>query len=141
MPIVALVPVSLSAASKLVDNARRDAEAHAADLHLVDYLKTDGDTDRAATWSHRRADSDGLASLLREMGLEPPRSNERLIAITGAEAASAALLSYAESVGAVRIVISVPQRSPVGKILLGSDAQSVLLNAQCPVLAVPSAGR
>ncbi len=46
------------------------------------------------------------------------------------------LISAADSVDAVFIVIGLRRRSPVGKLLLGSNAQRVLLDASCPVLAV-----
>jgi nucleotide-binding universal stress UspA family protein len=46
------------------------------------------------------------------------------------------LVAVAEEVGAELIVIGLRRRSPVGKLILGSNAQRVLLDAGCPVLAV-----
>ena len=49
------------------------------------------------------------------------------------------VLQAAESAAAEFIVIGLRRRSPVGKLLLGSNAQRVLLDAACPVLAVKAA--
>ena len=46
------------------------------------------------------------------------------------------LVRAAETTNADFIVIGLRRRSPVGKLLLGSNAQKVLLDAACPVLAV-----
>ncbi len=46
------------------------------------------------------------------------------------------LVNVAEEVAADMIVIGLRRRSPVGKLILGSNAQRVLLDATCPVLAV-----
>ncbi len=49
------------------------------------------------------------------------------------------LVQVAADVGAALIVIGLRRRSAVGKLLLGSNAQDVLLEADCPVLAVKAA--
>ncbi|HEY7044733.1 MAG TPA: universal stress protein [Nocardioidaceae bacterium] len=49
------------------------------------------------------------------------------------------LIKVAEEVSAEFIVIGLRRRSPVGKLILGSNAQRILLDAPCPVLAVKAA--
>lgn len=46
------------------------------------------------------------------------------------------LIQVAEESGAEFIVIGLRRRTPVGKLILGSNAQRILLDASCPVLAV-----
>ena len=46
------------------------------------------------------------------------------------------LISIAEANRAEPIVIGLRRRSPVGKLILGSNAQRILLDAHCAVLAV-----
>jgi nucleotide-binding universal stress UspA family protein len=46
------------------------------------------------------------------------------------------LIAVADEVDADLIVIGLRRRTPVGKLILGSNAQAVLLDATCPVLAV-----
>jgi nucleotide-binding universal stress UspA family protein len=46
------------------------------------------------------------------------------------------LIAVAEEVSAEFIVIGLRRRSPVGKLILGSNAQRILLDAPCPVMAV-----
>ena len=46
------------------------------------------------------------------------------------------LIEVAEEVNADFIVIGLRRRTPVGKLILGSNAQRILLDASCPVLAV-----
>jgi nucleotide-binding universal stress UspA family protein len=46
------------------------------------------------------------------------------------------VLAVAEETGAELIVIGLRRRSPVGKLIMGSTSQRVLLGAHCPVLAV-----
>jgi nucleotide-binding universal stress UspA family protein len=46
------------------------------------------------------------------------------------------LIAVAEETDADFIVIGLRRRTPVGKLILGSNAQRILLDAPCPVLAV-----
>ena len=46
------------------------------------------------------------------------------------------LIEVAEQVGAGLIVIGLRRRTPIGKLVLGSNAQKILLEADCPVLSV-----
>jgi nucleotide-binding universal stress UspA family protein len=46
------------------------------------------------------------------------------------------VLSVAEEVSADLVVIGMRRRTPVGKLLMGSVAQRILLGAECAVLAV-----
>jgi nucleotide-binding universal stress UspA family protein len=56
----------------------------------------------------------------------------------GADAADD-IVAIAEEVDADFIVIGLRRRTPVGKLVMGSHAQRVLLHAGCPVLAVKTA--
>ncbi len=72
-----------------------------------------------------------VRTALSESGLE----HELRVLGRGHEA-SDELVDVAEELGAELIVIGLRRRSPVGKLILGSNAQRVLLDAPCPVLTV-----
>jgi nucleotide-binding universal stress UspA family protein len=76
------------------------------------------------------ADLDALAARLEHEGLE---HDIRQPAIGSA---AQEILDAASELGAELIVIGVRRRSPVGKLVTGSTAQQVLLQAECAVLAV-----
>ncbi len=46
------------------------------------------------------------------------------------------LVDVADEIGAECIVIGLRRRTPVGKLILGSNAQRILLDASCPVISV-----
>ncbi len=50
--------------------------------------------------------------------------------------AAEAILAAQNQAEAALIVIGVRRRSPVGKLILGSTAQRMILQADCPVVAV-----
>jgi nucleotide-binding universal stress UspA family protein len=54
----------------------------------------------------------------------------------GSDSAAEAILAAADDTGADLIIIGLRRRSPVGKIITGSTAQAVLIDANCPVLSV-----
>ena len=55
---------------------------------------------------------------------------------TVGENISEAVLFEAEQAAATTLVLGIRRRSPVGKILMGSVAQSILLDSPIPVVAV-----
>ncbi len=70
----------------------------------------------------RQLDAEGVAHEVRQLvrGMDPAED----------------LIAVATETGADFIVIGLRRRSPVGKLILGSNAQRILLEAPCPVLAV-----
>ena len=48
------------------------------------------------------------------------------------------LIQVADDMQADFIIIGLRRRSPVGKLILGSNAQRILLDAACPVMTVKS---
>lgn len=77
-------------------------------------------------------DLDALAARLTSDGV--PHEVRHVDIGTGQ--ASDVILNAAEETQADLVVVGMHRRSPVGKAFLGSNAQRVLLDAPCPVLAV-----
>ncbi len=78
--------------------------------------------------------ADQLASIAHSLEGEGIAHEVRVI--EGREEPSEDLISVAEETNALFIVIGLRRRSKVGKLFLGSNAQRILLDAACPVLAV-----
>ena len=106
------------------------AEARSRGTRLVVVNTSRGD----AAVDQRYVDDEQLAGLrdrLAATGLQ----HDVVHATRGLDA-SEELLAVAAEHRADLVVIGLRRRSPVGKLLMGSTAQRVLLDATCPVLAV-----
>ncbi len=78
--------------------------------------------ERELTEVRAQLDAEGIENEVRQLvrGLEPAED----------------LIAVAQETGADFIVIGLRRRTPVGKLILGSNAQRILLEAPYPVLAV-----
>jgi nucleotide-binding universal stress UspA family protein len=114
---VAAVDYAITAAAKdgsrlvIVNSGVRGSDAHPA---FAD----------ASEW-------DALAARLAELGIE-----HELRQPASAQSPADEILAAATDVSADMIVIGLRRRSPVGKLFLGSSSQQVILDAECPVVAV-----
>lgn len=80
------------------------------------------------------ADLDAIDAELTQAGID-----HEVRQPTEGRGAAEEILRVAAEQDATLVVIGLRQRSPVGKLLMGSTAQQVLLEAACPVLAVKAA--
>jgi nucleotide-binding universal stress UspA family protein len=97
-------------------------------LHVVNTSRGDSLIDS------RFASGDALASVratLQQSGVVHEIDQN-----VGGHDASDELVAIADRVKASLIVIGLRRRSPTGKLITGSQAQRILLDANCPVLAV-----
>ncbi|WP_139980925.1 universal stress protein [Nocardioides litoris] len=106
-----------------LDRAIEEARLRGSALVVVHSHRARGD--------EAEPDLSGVQAKLEASGVE----HEVRQLVRGFEAAED-LVSVAESADAELIVIGLRRRTPVGKLILGSNAQRVLLDAHCPVLAV-----
>jgi nucleotide-binding universal stress UspA family protein len=124
--LVGYVPTPLGEATLRagVEEARRRSEP----LVVVNMSRDDVLVD-----AHRAA-SDDLARVERdvaELGVEV-----EVVRIEQGNDPATAIVAAAAERGASVIVIGLRHRTPVGKLIMGSAAQRILIEATCPVLAV-----
>ena len=123
--VVGYVPTDEGLAA--VDHAVAFAKRDRARLVVVN---TGHHGDNAHPLFASPADLDALAARLDGEGLQHD------IRQPASGSAAHEILNAASELGAELIVIGIRRRSPVGKLVTGSTAQQVLLNAECAVLAV-----
>jgi nucleotide-binding universal stress UspA family protein len=98
-----------------LDRAIQEAQAGQAELVVINSSRGDAYVDQRFVQA-------GVEHRL----LQPLRGHD----------AADEVLQAAESHRAELIVIGLRKRTPVGKLIMGSTAQRILLQAECPVLAV-----
>ncbi|MGZ4454481.1 MAG: universal stress protein [Nocardioides sp.] len=119
-------PEGEAALSKAIEEAKlRNAKLVVVNSHRGGHEFDDAtavQTEAEMNAVRARLDESGVPYDLRQLvrGFEPAED----------------LFSLAEANNAQLIVIGLRRRSPVGKLILGSNAQRILLDAHCPVLAV-----
>lgn len=124
--VVGYVPNRLGDAA--VDAAVDEARRRGTDVVVVNTTRADRLVDRRYA---QDAEAEILEARLEESGV--PFTVRRF---TSTDLAADDVLGVAEEVGAELVVIGLRHRTPVGKLIMGSTAQSILLDATCPVLAV-----
>lgn len=124
--IVGYIPTPEGEAA--LEEATREAERRGVELVVLNSARREAYVDdRYAQDGQWRAVEERLArSGIRFRLLRPESANDT----------ATDLIEAAEQHGAGLLVIGLRRRSAVGKLILGSTAQRVLLQAPCPVLAV-----
>ena len=126
--VVGFVPTPEGRAA--LERGLTEAKLRGLRLEVVDSHRGGGsyDVDEARKIE---AELEDFAARLRDEGVE-----HNVRSFVRGNDPSEDLVSVAEESEAELIVIGLRRRTPVGKLLLGSNAQQILLNADCPVLAV-----
>lgn len=136
--MVVVVPVAESGQSSLVEEGAKLAEAFGEELHVIHVVDADVGSEDIGTSSDRSRET--LREIARERAAEATGTVEgrvplRTEGLVGEDVAGR-IVAYAKERDASYVVIGGRKRSPVGKALFGSVAQSVLLNADRPVVSV-----
>lgn len=83
--------------------------------------------------AHKAGLSDEIAKVLAEVDLD---SVDWTLQVTTGEDAAEAIFDVLTDLDVELLVIGARRRSPVGKLILGSVTQTIILNADVPVLVV-----
>jgi len=115
--------------------AAREARLRGAELAVIHVVDT---VDLDLIEAHRAGLADEISKVLADCGME--KVAWRLDLAAGAnEDIAGTVLAFTAAVRADLLVIGARRRSPVGKFLLGSVTQTIILDADVPVLVVKEA--
>lgn len=117
-----------------------EAELRGLPLHLVTYVggavvEGPGEAKVSRT-QHEGADRALLAAVARAEAAGVSATSH----VVGGLDPSGAIIELSRQVGALLLVTGMRRRSAVGKLLMGSTSRDLIMAADCPVLAVKSAG-
>ena len=114
--------------SLLLELAKKSAPAPAT-FHLATLILVGAHEDEPERLRASQAELDGVAEQLRRDGYDVA-TPVGVVAV----AAGVDLVHKANDMSCDLVVIGLAKRSRVGKALMGSDAQRVLMSAECPVI-------
>lgn len=117
-------------AKAILKLAVKHADAFGADLNIVTVLEQRHDLQR----DDIEAVEDELEKL--KLSFKNDNFNCETYTMVSLLTPGEALVEFSEENVIDEIVIGVKKRSKVGKLVFGSNAQYIILNAPCPVLAV-----
>ena len=120
-----------SAAKIALEIAKRHALAFQAHILVVTSMEGGASGEIKAQAQKAEANLDKVKELFESQGI----SCETHLLIRGLPAAEDIVL-FAREKDADELIIGIKKRSKVGKLMFGSTAQFVILNAPCPVLTV-----
>ena len=138
MPIVAGVDRS-ERAQVVIERAQELADAYDIQVHIVHVGDRTGAT-AAQEGGEFQAELEAAQERAAQVAIESAEQvgdleEYRTVGLVGDPAQE--LVAYAADQDAEFIVVSGRKRTPVGKALFGSVTQSILLNADRPIVAVP----
>ena len=113
-----------------LERAIEESRLRQAELIVVHSMEG-GDKEGAEEVLEYREELEKVEKRLSDLGV-----SHRIHEFVRGQSPSEDLVQCATDTEAELIVIGLRRRSTVGKLLLGSNAQEILLDAKCPVLAV-----
>ena len=115
--------------------AAREAKLRAADLAVIHVVES---VDLDIVEAHRAGLADEVDKVLADCGMSGVPWSVELAAGDNQDIART-VLAFANAVQAEILVIGARRRSPAGKFLLGSVTQTIILDADMPVVVVKEA--